>query len=103
MIYPMKLSELPTGGKAIIINVAGHGAFRKRIIEMGFVKGKTVTAIRNAPLNDPIEYKILDYYVSLRREEANLIDISTDLEADRHRDRKSTRLNSSHQITSYAV
>lgn len=81
----MKLSELPTGGKAIIINVAGHGAFRKRIIEMGFVKGKTVTAIRNAPLNDPIEYKILDYYVSLRREEANLIDISTDLEADRHR------------------
>lgn len=73
----MKLADLPTGSEAIIISVAGSGAFRKRIIEMGFVKGKLVKSIKNAPLNDPIEYKILDYYVSLRREEANLIEVSS--------------------------
>lgn len=74
----MKLSELPTGSKAVIVSVAGRGAFRKRIIEMGFVRGKVITAIRNAPLNDPIEYRIMDYYVSLRREEAALIEVATD-------------------------
>ena len=71
----MKLSDLATGSSAVIVSVAGTGAFRKRIIEMGFVRGKTVTAIRNAPLNDPIEYKILDYFVSLRREEARLVEV----------------------------
>jgi ferrous iron transport protein B len=71
----MKLSELPTGEEAYIVSVGGGGAFRKRVLEMGFVKGKLVRSIKNAPLNDPIEYKILDYYVSLRREEARLIDV----------------------------
>lgn len=73
----MKLSELPTGEEAYIVSVGGGGAFRKRILEMGFVRGKKVRSIKNAPLNDPIEYKILDYYVSLRREEASLIDVET--------------------------
>lgn len=72
----MKLSELQNGREGTIIKVRGHGAFRKRIVEMGFIKGKKITAIKNAPLNDPIEYKILDYYVSLRRSEAEMIDIS---------------------------
>ncbi len=72
----MKLSDLSTGRSAVIVSVAGAGAFRKRIIEMGFVRGKTVTAIRNAPLNDPIEYKIMDYFVSLRREEAHLVEVA---------------------------
>lgn len=72
----MRLSELSTGEEAVIISVAGSGAFRKRIIEMGFVKGKLVKSIKNAPLKDPIEYKILDYYVSLRREEAKYIEIA---------------------------
>ncbi len=79
-----KLSELKTGDEAVILEVVGSGAFRKRIIEMGFVRGKKVRAIKNAPLNDPIEYKILDYYVSLRREEAELISIApTDSEEAR--------------------
>ncbi|MCF0190732.1 MAG: ferrous iron transport protein B [Marinilabiliaceae bacterium] len=73
----MKLSDLPSGQDAVITDVAGSGAFRKRIIEMGFVKGKLVKSIRNAPLNDPIEYRIMDYYVSLRRAEADLITIDT--------------------------
>lgn len=78
----MRLADLPTGEEAVILSVAGGGAFRKRIIEMGFVKGKVVKSIKNAPLNDPIEYKILDYYVSLRREEAQLIEVQTMTESE---------------------
>lgn len=72
----MRLSELKTGEKAIIIKVLGRGAFRKRILEMGFVKGKKVKVILNAPLKDPIKYKIMDYEVSLRRSEAELIEVA---------------------------
>ncbi len=71
----MRLSDLKSGEKGVIVKVLGHGAFRKRVIEMGFIKGKVVTAVMNAPLNDPIKYKILDYDVSLRRKEAEMIEI----------------------------
>lgn len=71
----MKLSDLRTGEKGIIVKVMGRGAFRKRIIEMGFIKGKEVTVIQNAPLKDPIHYKIMDYDVSLRRNDAALIEV----------------------------
>jgi ferrous iron transport protein B len=69
------LSDIETGNEAYIIKVLGHGAFRKRITEMGFVKGKLVKVIKNAPLLDPVEYEILGYNVSLRRSEANLIEV----------------------------
>ncbi len=72
----MRLSELQTGQKAYIKKVHGNGAFRKRILEMGFVRGEEVTSILNAPLKDPIKYEIMDYDVSLRRSEAVLIEIS---------------------------
>ena len=65
-----KLSELHTGDEAIIVKVDGKGPFRKRITEMGFVKGQKVTGIKNAPLQDPVEYEIMGYNVSLRRSEA---------------------------------
>lgn len=71
----MLLSELETGEKGIIVKVNGSGAFRKRILEMGFVRGKSVKVILNAPLKDPIKYKIMDYEVSLRRSEAALIEV----------------------------
>ena len=71
----MFLSELQNGEKGIIVKVNGSGAFRKRILEMGFIKGKSITVILNAPLKDPIKYKIMDYEVSLRRSEANLIEV----------------------------
>ncbi len=77
----MKLSELQTGEKGVIVKVLGYGNFRKRIIEMGFVKGKTIEVILNAPLKDPIKYKLLDYEVSLRRNEANLIEVISEKEA----------------------
>lgn len=69
------LADLKTGEQGIITKVLGHGAFRKRITEMGFVKGKEVTVIKNAPLQDPVEYEIMGYKVSLRRSEARLVEI----------------------------
>ena len=60
------LSDLKSGEPAKITQVLGRGAFRKRITEMGFIKGKKVKVIKNAPLNDPIEYEIMGYNVSLR-------------------------------------
>ena len=72
----MKLSDLQSGQSGVIMKVRGYGAFRKRITEMGFVKGKRVVVIKNAPLKDPIEYSILGYNVTLRRSEASLIELS---------------------------
>ena len=71
----MKLSELKTGEKGIIVKVQGHGGFRKRIIEMGFVRGKQVEVLQNAPLQDPVKYKIMGYEVSLRHQEADMIEV----------------------------
>ena len=71
----MKLSELHTGESGIVLKVHGHGAFRKRLIEMGFVKGHKVKVLLHAPLRDPIKYSILGYEVSLRASEAQLIDV----------------------------
>ncbi len=72
----MTLADLKTGDKAVIVKVKGRGAFRKRIIEMGFVVGKQVIVVKNAPLKDPIEYNILGYEISLRRSEAALIEVT---------------------------
>lgn len=77
----MRLSELKTGEKGVIIKVLGHGGFRKRIVEMGFVKGKMVEVLLNAPLKDPIKYKIMGYEISLRRQEADMIEIISEEEA----------------------
>ena len=71
----MNLAQLQTGQKAVIVRVGGSGAFRKRILEMGFVQGKEITAVHNAPLKDPIYYKILDYNVSLRHKDAERIEV----------------------------
>jgi len=78
----MKLSELKTGQSGVIVHVHGHGGFRKRIVEMGFIHGKTVEVVLNAPLNDPVKYKIMDYEVSLRRAEADLVEIVSKEEAE---------------------
>ena len=77
----MKLSELKTGEKGVIVKVLGHGGFRKRIVEMGFIKGKIVEVLLNAPLQDPVKYKIMGYEVSLRHDEAEMIEIISSKEA----------------------
>nr|MBE6191367.1 ferrous iron transport protein B [Rikenellaceae bacterium] len=77
----MRLSELKTGESATILKVTGHGGFRRRIVEMGFVRGQRVEVVLNAPLKDPIEYRVMDYEVSLRRSEADMVLVLSDEEA----------------------
>ncbi len=77
----MRLSELKNGESGVIVKVEGHGGFRKRIVEMGFIKGELVEVILNAPLKDPIKYKLMDYEVSLRRSEASMIEVVSEEEA----------------------
>ena len=77
----MRLSDLNTGEQGVIVKVNGHGSFRKRLIELGFIAGKKVTVVLNAPLKDPIEYEILGYKLSLRRSEAEQIEVIGESEA----------------------
>lgn len=97
----MHLSELKTGDSATVLKVRGHGGFRRRILEMGFVRGAKVTVLLNAPLKDPIEYEILGYKVSLRRSEADMVKIITNEEAEqRLKSIEVTSLDSNESIES---
>ena len=78
----MKLSEVKTGDSCVIVKITGHGQFRKRMMEMGFVRGKKITVEQNAPLRDPIKYRIMNYEISLRRSEASLIEVVSEQQAD---------------------
>ena len=71
----MRLSDLKTGELGVIVKILGHGAFRKRVIEMGFVKGQVIKVLLNAPLKDPIKYSIMGYELSLRRSEAEMVEV----------------------------
>lgn len=71
----MRLSDLKSGESAVIVKILGHGAFRKRVMEMGFVKGRRIQAMLSAPLNDPVKYSLMGYEVSLRRSEANMVEV----------------------------
>lgn len=88
----MRLSELRTGEKGVIVKVMGRGAFRKRIIEMGFIRGKEVVVIQNAPLKDPIHYKVMGYDVSLRRSDAALIEVVSTADFERAQAPAATQL-----------
>lgn len=79
----MRLSELKPGESGIIVKILGHGAFRKRVIEMGFVRGRKITALMSAPLNDPVKYTLMGYEVSLRLSEAHLVEIIPIADADK--------------------
>lgn len=70
----MTLTDLKPGQSAVIVKIKGHGAFRKRMMEMGFTKGRVVTSVLAAPMRDPIKYRILNYEVSLRRSEADMVE-----------------------------
>ena len=79
----MKLSELKNGETAVIIRLSGHGGFRKRIMEMGFVRGEKVKSVLDSPLSDPVKYHVMGYDVSLRRNEASMIEVLPEEEAKR--------------------
>lgn len=81
----MKLSDLKTGETGVIVKVTGHGGFRKRIVEMGFISGKKVEVLLNAPLKDPVKYKVMGYEVSLRHSEADMIEVVSLEEARTHK------------------
>lgn len=72
----MKLNEIKEGQKAEIIKVNGTGAFRKRLLEMGIIKGEKITAVKKSPFKDPVEYKVMGYDISLRNSEAELIEVT---------------------------
>lgn len=71
----LTLADVPQNQECVIVKVNGHGGFRHRVMEMGFVRGEKVTVLRNAPLKDPIEYKIMQSHISLRRSEAEHIEV----------------------------
>lgn len=75
------LADIPEKEECVIVKVNGHGGFRHRVMEMGFVKGERVTVLKNAPLADPIEYRIMQSHVSLRRREASHIEVVSTQEA----------------------
>lgn len=79
-----RLSELKPGEEATVVKIVGHGAFRKRMLEMGFVRGRKVRVLLDAPLRDPVKYEIMDYEVSLRRSEAELVEVAVDADAALH-------------------
>ncbi|MDO5396168.1 MAG: FeoB small GTPase domain-containing protein, partial [Bacteroidales bacterium] len=90
----VRLSELKTGETGVIVKILGHGAFRKRVIEMGFIRGRKVSVVLQAPLKDPIKYEIMGYEVGLRRSEAKLIEVVR-VDADNVQD-----MEHSHEIRS---
>ena len=94
----MRLSELKTGDTAVVVKVLGYGGFRRRIMEMGFVRGQEVTVILDAPLKDPIEYQIMGYDISLRRKEAEMIVVMTREEASKISEIESSTLIDSKEI-----
>ncbi len=80
------LSDIEEGEEVVILKIKGYGAFRKRITEMGFNRGATVKVVRYSPLKDPIEYELMGYHVSLRRNEAKLIKVISKDDAKRLKD-----------------
>lgn len=92
-LLAMRLSDLKTGETGIIVKILGHGAFRKRVLEMGFVKGRPITAILSAPLRDPIKYSLMGYEISLRRSEARLVEVIPVKDADANNLPDFTHLN----------
>lgn len=95
----MRLSDLHPGDEARIVKILGHGAFRKRLIEMGFVGGHTVKVLLHAPLHDPVKYQIMGYEVSLRRSEASLIEV-VPVENAEPKDRHSRPATPDHEAAS---
>ena len=75
------LDNEPVGSSVQVVRVMGEGAFRQRLLEMGFVRGAKVTVLKNAPLQDPVEYMILGSHISLRHSEAAKVEV-TDKDAE---------------------
>ncbi|MBR1631879.1 MAG: ferrous iron transport protein B [Paludibacteraceae bacterium] len=84
-VTTLTLDQIKAGERCIIVKLTGHGGFRHRLLEMGFVRGQTVNVIKNAPLQDPVEYEVMGCHVSLRRAEAKSIQVVS-MQEDAHPD-----------------
>ena len=71
----LSLDELPLGAPARVLSVAGSGSVARRLMEMGVVPGAPVRVIRAAPLGDPLEVRVRNYHLALRRAEARTITV----------------------------
>lgn len=72
------LDELALGTKAVVVRVGGTGEIRRRLMDMGITRGVEIEVLKVAPLGDPIEYQLRGYHLSLRKSEAQLVEISTE-------------------------
>ena len=87
----MRLSELKTGETATVVKVLGYGGFRRRIMEMGFIRGEKVTSVLDSPMHDPVKYHVMGYDVLLRRNEAAMIEVLPEEDAKREMDQAMKR------------
>lgn len=71
----MTLDQLESGQLATIRKIGGEGALRRRLMDMGLVKGSKIEMVKAAPLGDPIDYLVRGYHLSLRKSEAQLVEI----------------------------
>ena len=71
----MLLSEMREGDSATIVKIGGNGALRRRILEMGILKGSHIQVEKYAPLKDPLELIVKGIHISLRVEEAAQIQV----------------------------
>ncbi len=71
------LREVPVGGKAKVIRIHGEGAVKRRIMDMGITKGVTVYVRKVAPLGDPVEVTVRGYELSIRKADADMIEVET--------------------------
>ena len=69
----LRLSDLRKGQSAEILNTSARGEIRRRLLDMGLIRGVQLTVIRKAPLGDPVEIKVNGFFLSLRNEEAQFI------------------------------
>lgn len=71
----MKLKEVKPGSTVKVVKISGEGAVKRRIMEMGLTKGIEVFVRKVAPLGDPVEVTVRDYELSLRKADAELVEV----------------------------
>lgn len=71
------LAALPTAASAVVTSVRGNGTLRRRLLELGLVPGVSVKLLRRAPLGDPLVVQVRGYDLSLRRDEAALVEVQS--------------------------
>jgi ferrous iron transport protein A len=80
------LDQLAPGQSATVARVGGQGRIRRRIMDMGVTRGVQIKVLRAAPMGDPVEYRLRGYNLSLRRSEAQMIEVEAPCAAEEEPD-----------------